>query len=80
MKLSIPLQISHYDASNLSLGSMKLAIVWPVIGSLEQCDQIGRFLKVLGNKFANKSSPKKISDLWVNLKRQIDVKTAMDII
>ena len=25
---------------------------------LEQCDQIGRLLKVLGNKFAYKSSPK----------------------
>ena len=26
--------------------------------SLEQCDQIERFLKVLGNKFAYESSPK----------------------
>ena len=26
----------------------------------EQCDQIGRFLKVLGNKFAYKSSPKRM--------------------
>ena len=26
----------------------------------KQCDHIGRFLKVLGNKFALKSSPKRL--------------------
>ena len=34
-----------------------------------QCDQIGRFFKVLGNKSAIKSSPKKMGDIWANLKR-----------
>ena len=33
-----------------------------------QCDQIGRFVKVLGNKFAHKSSWKKIGDFWAILK------------
>ena len=33
-----------------------------------QCDQIGRFLKVLGNKFSFKSSPKVFCDFWALLK------------
>ena len=39
-----------------------------------QCDQIGRFLKVFGDKFANKSGPKKIGDYWAILKRSSYVK------
>ena len=34
-----------------------------------QCDQIGRFLKVLDNKLAYKCSPKTLSTFWAILKR-----------
>ena len=41
---------------------------WRNCSRCNQCDQIGRFCKVNGNKFAHKSSPKKIGDFWANLK------------
>ena len=40
-----------------------------------QCDQIGRFLKVIGNQFAYKSIPK----FGLFIKRSINVKTAVNI-
>ena len=39
--------------------------------SWEQCDQNGRFLKVLGNKFAFKSSPKSFVYFWAIWKKII---------
>ena len=44
-----------------------------------QYDQIKRFLKALGSKFAIKIRPKKIGDFWAVLKRSIYVLTAVDI-
>ena len=40
---------------------------------LNQCDQIGRFLKVLGNKFALKSIPKRLLSFGIFWKRSINV-------
>ena len=34
-----------------------------LVGS-DKCDQIGRLLKVLGNKFAYKCSPKRLVTFW----------------
>ena len=45
-----------------------------------QCDQIRQFLKVLDNKFALKSSLKRLLTFGIFGKRSIDVKTALDII
>ena len=46
---------------------------------LQQCEKIVRFLKVLGNKFAYKSSQK---DFWLLaiLEKSINVTTGTDII
>ena len=46
----------------------------------EQGDQIGRLLKVLGNKFALKSKPKRLLTFGPFRKRSINVKTAVDVI
>ena len=46
----------------------------------QQCDQIGRFLKVLVNKFAYKSSPKILVTFGLCRKRSIDVKAVVNII
>ena len=43
----------------------------------QQCDQIGRFLKVLVNKFAYKSSPKILVTFGIFRNRSIYVKTAL---
>ena len=45
-----------------------------------QCDQIGHFLKVFVNKFANKSSPQLLVTFGLFWNRSIYVKTAVDII
>ena len=45
-----------------------------------QCDQIGWFLKVLGNKFAYKSNPKRLLTFGLFCKRSINVKTALHIL
>ena len=47
---------------------MKEAFQFDVDG---QCDQIGRFFKVLGNKFAHKISPKRLGTFWAISKRII---------
>ena len=45
------------------------------------CDQIERFFKVLGNKFAIKSRPKRLLTFWLNLKMfTINLKTAVEIL
>ena len=45
--------------------------------SADQCDQIGRFLKVLVNKFAYKISPKILVTFGIFRNRSIYVKTAL---
>ena len=45
----------------------------------KQCDQIGQFLKVHGNKFAYKSSPKTLVTFWAFLKRITLCKNCCDI-
>ena len=40
----------------------------------------GRFLKVLGNKFTLKSSPKGLFNFGLFIKRSINVKSGLDII
>ena len=45
-----------------------------------QCDQIGRFLKVLGNNFTCKSSPKRLLTFGLFWKRSSNVKTAVDFL
>ena len=48
---------------------------------MDSVDQIGRFLKVLGNKFAIKSRPKILLTFWLNLKMfTINLKTAVEIL
>ena len=37
----------------------------------KQCDQIGRFLEVLGNKFSNKSSPNTSSPIIGNFLKHV---------
>ena len=44
-----------------------------------QCDQIGQFLKVLGNKCTYKSSPKRLLTFGLFWKRLINVITAVEI-
>ena len=44
-----------------------------------QSDQIGRFLKVLGNKFAHKSTPKRLLTFGLLWKRSIKVKLLFKI-
>ena len=43
-------------------------IIYDVLLTSEHRDQIGQFLKVLGNKFACKSSPKTLETFWAILK------------
>ena len=45
-----------------------------------QCDQIGRFFKVLSNKFSYKSSTKRLLTFGQIWKRSINVKSEVDII
>ena len=45
----------------------------------EQCDQIGRFLKVSNSIFAYPKVAQKIVDLWAFWKRSINVETVVDI-
>ena len=42
-----------------------------------QCDQIWRFLKIVGNNFACKSSPKTLVTFWAILKVTLHGKTAV---
>ena len=44
-------------------------VIFSLFESRDQCDQIGRFMKVLGNKFAHKSSPKILSTFELYWKR-----------
>ena len=46
----------------------------------KQRDQIGRFLKILDNKFAYKSSPKRLLTFGLFWKRAINVKITVDIL
>ena len=46
----------------------------------DQCDQIGRFLKVLGNKFALKSSQKRLLTFGLIWNQSINVKNAVEIV
>ena len=38
--------------------------LWVCVRAIGQCDQIGRFLQVLGNKFDDKSSLKRLVTFW----------------
>ena len=38
--------------------------LFAIVCRFGQCDQIGRFLKVLGNKLAYESSPKRLANIW----------------
>ena len=53
--------------------------IYKAVEGDEQCDQIGRFLKVFGNKFAYKSIPKRLLTFGLFWKRSINVKTSLDI-
>ena len=78
----------HYNAmihfTNISREIlMKTSIYVAILGKFRaqiQCDLIGRFLKVLVNKFAYKSSPKILVTFGLCRKRSIDVKAVVNII
>ena len=54
--------------------SFKSQKIFPNIFTNNQCDQIGQFFKVLGNKFTLKSSPKRLLTFGLFRKRSINVK------
>ena len=68
--VSIPSQQQQKGRHNI----FQITKSFPNFFTNNQCDKIGQFFKVLGNKFTLKSSPKRLLTFGLFRKRSINVK------